>query len=215
MNSVSPAVTSSLTGVALSDPTSVVSSAEKTIGTVASTRPSPTFSPSRKRTDVAALSEPTAVVRELDADLVLAGGDRRFAVDLELLEPEEVVAVRRLALVGVERPTAERATLRDDHALGAALRHLDLGRDRVRLVLERDDGVLRQPAHSAEEQLSIALDQLRPSGEVGVEPLEPAVVERQHVVLRRPRSGTAAAARASFSGCSAARSCACVQSSGP
>ena len=31
----------------------------------------------------------------------------------------------------------------------------------------------------------VALDQLRPAGHLGFEALDPAVVERQHVVLRR------------------------------
>ena len=46
LNSVLPGSMSSVTGVALSEPRSVVSSAEKSIGTVASTRPSPI--PSRR-----------------------------------------------------------------------------------------------------------------------------------------------------------------------
>ena len=53
----------------------------------------------------------------------------------------------------------------------------------MRLVLDHDDRVLRQPSHAAEEQLRVAPDELRPAGEVGVEALEAAVVERQHVVL--------------------------------
>ena len=43
----------------------------------------------------------------------------------------------------------------------------------------------RQPAHAAEQQLRVALDQLRAAGEVGVEALERPIVERQHAVLRR------------------------------
>ena len=49
---------SSVTGVAVSLPTSVVSSAENTIGTVASTRPSPTFAPSTYRSTVPPLPRP-------------------------------------------------------------------------------------------------------------------------------------------------------------
>ena len=55
----------------------------------------------------------------------------------------------------------------------------------MRLVLEVDHGVLGQPPHAAEEKLRASLDELGPSGEVGVEALDPAVVERQHVVLGR------------------------------
>ena len=55
----------------------------------------------------------------------------------------------------------------------------------MRLVLDVDDDVLGQPSHAAEEQLRVALDQGRAPGEVGVEALDPAVVERQDVVLAR------------------------------
>ena len=51
------------------------------------------------------------------------------------------------------------------------------------LFLFVDHGVLRQPPHAAEEQLRRASHQLRPTGEVGVEPLDAAIVERKHVVL--------------------------------
>ena len=61
----------------------------------------------------------------------------------------------------------------------------DLGRHRVRLVLEREDRVLAQPAHAPEQQLRLAADELRAAGEVGVEALDAAVVERQHVVAGR------------------------------
>ena len=55
----------------------------------------------------------------------------------------------------------------------------------MRLVLDVEDAVLAEAAHAAEEQLRVALDELRPAGEVGVEALDAAVVERQHVVLAR------------------------------
>ena len=66
------------------------------------------------------------------------------------------------------------------------LGHDDLGRDRVRLVLDHDDRVLGQPAHAAEQELRgcRVISCGRP-GEVGVEALDAAVVEREHVVLRR------------------------------
>ena len=76
--------------------------------------------------DVAALPEAAAVVGELHPHLVLAGGDLAVPVDLEPLQAEEVVAVRRLAVLDVEREAAEGAALGDDHALGSALRHLQL-----------------------------------------------------------------------------------------
>ena len=53
----------------------------------------------------------------------------------------------------------------------------------MRLVLEDDERVLGQPAHPAEQDLAVAADELRPPREVGVEPLDPPIVERQDVVL--------------------------------
>ena len=53
------------------------------------------------------------------------------------------------------------------------------------LFLIDDDRVLGQPAHAAEQDLRVALDQLRPAGEVRVEALERPIVERQHAVLGR------------------------------
>ena len=38
-------------------------------------------------------------------------------------------------------------------------------------------------AHPSEQDLRVAPDQLGPTGEVGVETLHPAVVEREHVVF--------------------------------
>ena len=59
----------------------------------------------------------------------------------------------------------------------------------------------------------MAPDELRAPGEIGVEPLEAAVVERQHVVLRRLEQEEPLGLR-ELPGCSDSRSCACVQSSG-
>ena len=52
------------------------------------------------------------------------------------------------------------------------------------LVLEVEDAVLGD-AHAGEQQLAVAADELRPAGDVGVDALEAAVVERQDVVLDR------------------------------
>ena len=59
----------------------------------------------------------------------------------------------------------------------------EVGGDGVGLVLDVDHAVLRQPAHAAEQHLGVALDELGAAGEVGVEPLELAVVQREDVVL--------------------------------
>ena len=85
--------------------------------------------------------------------------------------------------VDVDAPTAEAAALRDDHAVRAAVGHLELGRDGERLVLDAHDARLGESAHSGEEQLAVPADQGRPPGDVGIEPFRGAVVDRQHVVL--------------------------------
>ncbi len=93
-----PSAKSSVTGVPVSLPTSAVSSAEKTMGTVASTRPSPTFCPIEVERGGPTLAQAAAVIVELDPDLMLSGRDRVGAVHLEPLKTEQVVAVRRLAI---------------------------------------------------------------------------------------------------------------------
>ncbi len=54
----------------------------------------------------------------------------------------------------------------------------------MRLVLDVDDRVLGQPAHAAEQDLPLTLDQHGPAGAVRVHPFGDAVVQRQHVVAR-------------------------------
>ena len=162
--------------------------------------------------DVPALGQAAAVVGELHAHLMRAGRNRRVAVDLEALQPEQVVAVGRLALVQVERPTRERAALGDDDAVGSAVGHDDLGRDRVRLVLEVDHRVLGEATHAAVEDLRLALHELGPARDVGVEALDPAVVERQDVVLDRFDQEQPLQLVQASRGVRLARSCACDQS---
>src|SRR4051795_6652576 len=133
--------------------------------------------------DGAALAEPSAVVGELHPHLVGADRHGRLGLDVEASQSGEVVAVLRLAVVEVEGPAGERAALGDDHPGPAAVGDVDVGGHRVRLVLEVDDRVLAQAAHPPVEDLGLALDEDRSTREVGVEALDPAVVERQHVVL--------------------------------
>ncbi len=123
------------------------------MGWVFSTRPLPDRLAVVVERDVAALGEAAAVVFELHPDLVLAGRDRLVGFGEVVLDAEEVVAVLELAVLDVERPATDRAALRDDHALGAAFRHVDLGRDRVRLVLEREHARLAH-AHALEQELA-------------------------------------------------------------
>ena len=104
---------------------------------------------------------------------------------LNILQAEQVVAVGWAAILHVEAPTAEHASLRDDDALGAVFGDDDLGGDRVRLVLDVEDDVLREAAHAGVEHLRVAADQLRTTGDLGIEPLHLAVVDRQHVVPDR------------------------------
>ena len=108
-----------------------------------------------------------------------------FGTDDEVLQAAPVVAVLELAVLGVQAPAADVRALGDDHALGALLRHHDLGGDGVRLVLDVEDAVLRQAAHAAEQQLGLALDQDRPAGRVRVHLLHHPVIQRQHLVARR------------------------------
>ena len=117
---------SSLTGVALSRPRSVrlVGGEDHRHGVLDATLADLVAVDVER--DVAALGQSAAVVGELHADLVLAGGDGLLPVDLEALEAEEVVAVGRAPLVEVEAPAGVGAALGDDHSLAAPLRHLDL-----------------------------------------------------------------------------------------
>jgi hypothetical protein len=109
---------------------------------------------------------------------MLARRDGLVARDIEALDAEQVVAVLRLPVLGVQAPAADAAALSDDHPLGAGSGDDHLGGDRVGLVLDVDHRALREPPHAAEQQLGVALDQRRAPGQVRVEPLGDAVVQR-------------------------------------
>jgi hypothetical protein len=115
---------------------------------------------------------------------MLAGGDGSRGCDHVVLDAEIVVAVLEVSLVRVQRPTAGATTLGDDHAARAGAWHLDVRRHRMRLVLQRQHAPLADP-HSGEQELAVPADQLRAAGDVGIDPLEAAVIERNHVVLDR------------------------------
>src|SRR5262249_27222371 len=104
-------------------------------------------------------------------------GDGSFAFDGETPQPDEAVAVLEPAAVCVENPAAEGASLGDDHSLRSRLGHNDLGRDRVRAVLDVEHRTLGQAAHASEQELRVAVNELRAAGEIGVEALDAAVVE--------------------------------------
>jgi hypothetical protein len=75
------------------------------------------------------------------------------------------------------------AALVEDDPAGPAAGDDDLGGDRKGLVLDVQHAVLIEVAHGGEQQLAGAADQGRPAGHVRVEPLGPAVIQREHVVL--------------------------------
>jgi hypothetical protein len=90
-----PVVVADRGGAVVADVSGLV--AEKIIGWVAPTPPLAELGTVDEQGDVAPLGQPAAVRGELGADLMLAGRDRLLAVDLEALQAEQVVAMRRPA----------------------------------------------------------------------------------------------------------------------
>ena len=169
---------------------------------VAATPPHRTLTPSRYSVAVAALAEPGPGVVELHAHLVGAGGHLAVAVDVEALDAEEVVAVARLAVLQVEAPAADAAALGDDHALRAAVGHLDLRGDGVRLVLDADDRALGEAAHAAVEELPVALHERRPPGDFRDEALDATRSSSGSTLYLVASIRKSRCSSASFSGCS-------------
>ena len=112
-----------------------------------------------------------------------AGRNGRIGLGGEFLNAEHVVDELGLSVLGIDAPPAEAAALGDDHAVDAAVRYVDLGGDRERLVLDADHAVLRQASHAGEEQLRVTPDQGRSASHLRHEALGGAVIHRQHVVL--------------------------------
>ena len=125
------------------------------------------------------------LVGELGPDLVGPGGHRLGPPDDGPGDAEQVVAVGGQAVAEVQAPPPEGPALGDEHPRGRALRHLDVGGDRVGGVLGVDHRALAQAAHAAEQQLRAPGDQLGPSGQHGQEALHPTVVQGQGAVLDR------------------------------
>ena len=154
------------------------------MGWVCSMRPSRDLLAVDEERPGAALSEPAAVVGEVETDRRLSGCKRLLRRDRRTLHAEEVVVVGGDAVLHVERPAAEAASLHEDRAVGAALRNLDLGSDRLGLVLHAEEDVLHHPGHPLGERQGGA-----PRHQVGTadgrreRPLEEAVVEGEDVVL--------------------------------
>ncbi len=135
--------------------------------------------------DRAALREAAAVIVELHPHLMRARRDRRGAFDRVAVHAVKVVAIFRLAALGVEAPAADDSAERDDDAFGpgggtttSAVTACDLF-----LVLMIELSVSRPMPRN--RNLPVALDQLRPAGDVGIGALGKPVVQRQHVVLDR------------------------------
>ena len=59
----------------------------------------------------------------------------------------------QLAVLGVEAEAPDAAAQGDDDTVGAGLRHLDLRRQGIGLVVGDNDRAFAQPAHTAEQDL--------------------------------------------------------------
>ena len=134
----------------------------------------------------AAFAEAASVIGEVHADGGFAGGEGAGSGDLVGDEAEEVVAEGWLAVFEVEAPAAEAAALREDDAVGAALRDVQVCGDGEGAVLDVDEDVLAHAGHAlAERERGAACHQIGAADESGVEALETAVVDGQDAVLDR------------------------------
>ena len=98
-----------------------------------------------------ALAEARAVVLEVELHGVLAGERAACRLDLGPREIEQVIDKDRLALEQVESPSAEATAGGDQHAVAAAVGHLDVGRDGERLV----EDARRRPLRHADDRLGV------------------------------------------------------------
>jgi hypothetical protein len=84
------------------------------------------------------------------------------------------------------RCAGEPATLRDNHAVDVTVVQFHRRSDRVMTVLRVDEGVLHQSYHpGVHSQRCAGAHKIRPSSERRIEPLNPAVVDGQHVIADR------------------------------
>src|SRR5262245_1615670 len=74
------------------------------------------------------------VILEIKLQRVLAGRQCLRSLPAHALEIDQVPQKHWLALEYVEAVSTEATALRDDHALGAALRNVDVGREGVRCI---------------------------------------------------------------------------------
>ena len=73
--------------------------------------------------------------RELEAENVVAFGDRSLRLHLEALIGDVIVAVAQLALLDVENKAAVDAAHREQHALRSTFRHVGVHRNRMRHLI--------------------------------------------------------------------------------
>ena len=78
-----------------------------------------------------------AIVLEVELEGVLAGGQRFRTFPANTLQVNQVPEEHRLALEQIEAVAGEAAAGGKEHAFGAGLGHVDVGRDRVRRVEEQ------------------------------------------------------------------------------
>src|SRR6478609_7356194 len=97
---------------------SVVSSAGKNMGWVASTRPPPSSVPAWYRVTVPPLASPRPSYERTPCAPGAYRPDRRGGFGGELSDAEDVVDELGCAVFGEEGPTADAAALGDDHAVG-------------------------------------------------------------------------------------------------
>ena len=85
----------------------------------------------------------------------------------------------------VERPATNVGTLADDDALSPLLRHNNICRHRVRLVLDTQHTVFKQPPHPRKQQLRCPLHQDWTACRVRIQLFKHSVIKRQHLVAGR------------------------------
>src|SRR3981189_631809 len=114
---------------------------------------------------------------------MLALRDCPFRCYVPALDPEEVIYKSCLSSLCIKGPTAKFATLTQYHAFSASVRTHDFRRDGERFIFDVQDSILLQAPHAGKQHLRFTFDQFGAAGEIRVEPLHAAVVERQDIVL--------------------------------
>ncbi len=122
-----------------------------------------------------------AVVLEVELHGVFAGRERLGAFPADALQVDQVPEEHRLAFEQVEAVAAEAAAGSQQHALGAALGNLDVGRDGVGGVEQQRRVALRNAGQRpGVDELGAARRDVGPRRD---EPRRHGGVQRQHLVL--------------------------------